>query len=69
VPPTFDTGTFLLYLSGITTNLLPQEQKDFSVLSSLPTEPLVSSYIILSDFDTLLFKNTSLPKSTSLIGL
>jgi hypothetical protein len=29
----------------------------------------VSSYIILSDFDTLLSKNTSLPKSTSLIGL
>jgi len=23
IPPTFDTGTFLLYLSGITTSLLP----------------------------------------------
>ena len=23
IPPTFDTGTFLLYLSGISTNLLP----------------------------------------------
>lgn len=23
IPPTFDTGTFLLYLSGVTTHLLP----------------------------------------------
>ncbi len=50
IPPTFDTWTFLLYLSGVTTNLLPQWAKDMSQLTWFLRDKY-TSYIILSDFD------------------
>lgn len=69
VPPTFDTGTFLLYLSWITTNLLPDGDKDFAQLSWLLRDDY-TSYIILSDFDVQAQqRNISLSKTTSLLWL
>ena len=50
IPPTFDTWTFLLYLSGVTTNLLPEWIKDLNQLTWLLRDTY-TSYIILSDFD------------------
>ena len=54
IPSTFDVETFLLYLTEITTNLLPDGQKDFFVLSSVVVDRDMTSYIVFSDFDTLL---------------
>ncbi|MFA7298021.1 MAG: hypothetical protein WC010_00020 [Candidatus Absconditabacterales bacterium] len=68
IPPTFDTGTFLLYLSGITTNLLQDGIKNFAQLNGILRDQY-TSYIILSDFDTILNSTIKLPKSTSLLGL
>lgn len=69
VPPTFDTGTFFLYLIWINTNLLPDWAKDFAQLSWLLREKN-TSYIILSDFDVKAqHRDISLPKWTSLLGL
>lgn len=68
LPPTFDTWTFLLYLSWITTNLLPDWAKDFSQLSGLLHDKN-TSYIILSDFDDAKQSSFTSKKWISLIGL
>lgn len=68
IPPTFDTWTLLLYLSWITTNLLPDGTKDFAQLSWLLTDS-TTSYLIVSDFDTALSHTIQLPHSTALLGL
>lgn len=68
LPPTFDTGTFLLYLSGITTNLLPDGIKNFSSLTGLLNDDY-TTYILFSDFDTVVPADFSLPRWTSAIGL
>ena len=69
IPPTFDTWTFLLYLSWITTNLLPDWFKDFAQLSWLLRETS-TSYIIISDFDAEVQQNNiKMPKWISLLGL
>ena len=68
IPPTFDTWTFLLYLSGITTNLLPDWSKDFAQLNWVLTDTY-TSYIVISDFDTNAQKGIRLPKSISLLWL
>ena len=68
IPPTLDTWTFLLYLSGITTNLLPDWVKNFAQLSWLSRDEY-TSYLILSDFDTTKQSNIKLPKWTLLLGL
>lgn len=68
IPPTFDTWTFLLYLSGITTNLLAEWTKDFAQLTWLLRDPY-TSYLIISDFDTIEQRSTKLPKWISLLGL
>ena len=70
VPPTFDTWTFLLYLSGITTNLLPDWAKNFAQLSGVVHDSENTSYFILSDFDAWVQQsNLDLPQWTSLLGL
>lgn len=69
IPPTFDTWTFLLYLSGITTNLLPDWIKDFTQLSWILDNTLYTSYILLSDFDTSQQRSLKLPKWTVLLWL
>lgn len=69
VPATFDTWTFLLYLSGVTTNLLPDSDKNFAILADLIHENTQASYIILSDFDTDIHQIPSLSKTTSLLGV
>ena len=69
IPPTFDTWTFLSYLSWISTNLLSDWVKDFAQLSWLLTETSSTSYLLLSDFDGINQSNVKLPKSTSLLGL
>lgn len=70
IPPTFDSWTFLLYLSGITTNLLPDWAKDFVQLSWLLRDTEYTSYIILSDFDVKAQqRGIKLPKWTSLLWL
>ena len=69
IPPTFDTWTFFLYLSGVTTNLLPDWTKDFAQLSWVFTDTKYVSYIVLSDFDTIPQKNIKFPKWTILLGL
>ena len=69
IPPTLDTWTFLLYLTWITTNLLPDWSKDFAQLSWLLHDKY-ASYIILSDFDVKAQQGTvSLVKWTSLVGI
>ncbi len=68
VPPTFDTWTFLLYLSGITTNLLPDWSKDFVQLSWFLTDTY-ASYIMLSDFDADPQRGVNLSRWTTLIGI
>lgn len=69
IPPTFDTWTFLLYLSWITTNLLPDWAKDFAQLSWLLRDDY-TSYIILSDFDVKTQQgDINIPKWTSLLWL
>ena len=68
IPPTFDTWTFLLYLSGITTNLLPDWTKDFAQLSWFLRDSS-PSYLLLSDFDTVQQSHIKLPQWTSLLGL
>lgn len=68
VPPTFDTWTFLLYLSGITTNLLPDWTKNFAQLTWL-LHSSYTSYLIISDFDTTQQASIKLPKWISLLGL
>ncbi|MCX6823919.1 MAG: hypothetical protein NT085_02235 [candidate division SR1 bacterium] len=69
IPPTFDTGTFLLYLNGITTNLLATGAKDFAQLSGLLRDDS-TSYIILSDFDVQAQQGgITIAKGTSLLGL
>lgn len=52
IPPTFDTGTFFLYLSGVTTNLLSDWVKNFIQLTWLFLDKTTTFYLILSDFDT-----------------
>jgi hypothetical protein len=69
VPSTFDIDTFLLYLTGVTTNLLPDGQKDFSSLSSLVMSRDLTSYVVLSDFDGVENASLDLPDATLLIGL
>lgn len=69
VPPSFDTWTFLLYLSGITTNLLPDWIKDFAQLSWVLTTTPSTSYLIISDFDSVQQDDIKLPKTVSLLGL
>lgn len=69
VPPTFDTWTLLLYLSGITTNLLPENDKNFASLVDVMDTKALVSYIVLSDFDADIPEELSLPQATSLIGL
>lgn len=69
VPPTFDTGTFLLYLSGITTNLLAEQDKNFAILTGIVATKKLILYIVLSDFDVDTFQYVSLAKTTQLIGL
>ena len=68
VPPTFDTGTYLLYLSWITTNLLWDWAKNFSQLSWLLHDDY-TTYVIVSDFDTVSQKGVSFKKSTSLLWI
>jgi hypothetical protein len=67
IPPTFDTWHFLLYLSGLTTNLLPQGHKDFAALTGLLYDSS-ASYLVLSDFDAS-DSDIFLPSTVSLIGL
>lgn len=67
VPPTFDTGTFFLYLSGVTTNTLPAGSKNFSQLPGLLTDEHIA-YVILSDFDAPIPQLTFAP-SVTLLGL
>jgi len=50
IPPTFDTGTFLLYLSGVTTHLLPAGNTRFTSLRGMMTGMANTSYVVLSDF-------------------
>lgn len=70
IPPTFDTWTFLLYLSWITMNLLPDWVKNFAQLSWLLRDTQYTSYIILSDFDVKAQQGSiSFPKWTSLLWL
>lgn len=74
LPPTFDSWTFLLYLSGITTNLLPDWIKNFAYLSWLLRDSVYTSYLIISDFDRgqkLMNQERTLhlPKWTSLLWL
>lgn len=69
VPPTFDMGTFFLYLIGITTNLLPDGPKNFDILSGVLGTDDYASTLIVSDFDTSLKPKLHLPLGTSLIGL
>ncbi len=68
IPPTFDTWTFLLYLNGITTNLLPDWAKDFAQLSWLLRDEY-TSYLIISDFDAAKQGTSKFSKTTSLLGL
>lgn len=68
VPPTFDTGTYLLYLNWITTNLLPDWVKKFSQLSWL-LHDTYTVYIVISDFDTVPQKGVSFKKWTSLLWI
>lgn len=68
IPPTFDTDTFLLYLSWINSNLLPYGDKDFSILSGVIIEQENTSYILISDFDSTL-DSVQLPDSVSLLGI
>ncbi len=68
IPPTLDTWTFLLYLSWITSNLLPHGDKDFSVLSGVMMDSDDTSYILISDFDSEL-SAVKLPDSTLLLGI
>jgi hypothetical protein len=69
IPPTFDTWTFLQYLSWITTNLLPDWAKNFAQLSWLLLDDY-TSYIILSDFDVKAQqRDISYAKWTSLLWL
>jgi hypothetical protein len=69
VPPTFDTWTFFLYLSWITSNLLPDWDKNFAQLSWLLRDKY-TSYIILSDFDVKAQQDgINMSKWTSLLGL
>ena len=69
IPPTFDSWTFFLYLSWITTNLLPDWAKDFTQLSWLLHDKN-TSYIILSDFDVKAQQgDISLSKWISLLWL
>jgi len=69
VPATFDTWTLLLYLSGITTNLLPESDKNLDSLADIIDKKALVSYIVLSDFDADVPEDLSLPQATSLIGL
>lgn len=69
VPPTFDIETFFLYLTGISTNLLPNGDKDFLVLSSVLFDRDLTSYVVLSDFDGVEKASLDLPDATLLIGL
>ena len=69
VPPTFDTWTFLLYLNGITTNLLPDWAKNFAQLSWVLSDNDYTSYIVISDFDTVQQRSIRFPKWTTLLGL
>jgi len=66
VPPTFDTGTFLLYLYGVTTHMLPDTSRDFAALSGIFSSRIASSYFILSDVVSVPY---SFPSSVSLISL
>lgn len=50
IPSTFDTGTFLLYLSGVTTHLLPAGTTRFTSLRGMVTGMTHTSYVLLSDF-------------------
>lgn len=69
LPPSFDTWTFFLYLSGINTNLLPDWSKDFVHLGSFLKTDEATSYLLLSDFDTIYTDKVQLPRSTILLGL
>jgi len=68
IPPTFDTWIFLLYLSWITTNLLPDWSKDFAQLSWLLNDT-TTSYLIISDFDAKKQNSSKFPRWTSLLGV
>lgn len=68
VPPTFDTGTYLLYLSWITTNLLWDWAKNFSQLSWLLHDDY-TTYVIVSDFDTVASSPLTFQKWTSFVSL
>lgn len=74
LPPSFDSWTFLLYLSGITTNLLPDWVKNFAQLSWLLRDSNFVSYLIISDFDRgqkgiNQQRTIHFPRWTALLGL
>lgn len=70
IPPTFDTWTFLLYLTGINTNLLPDWSKNFVQLSWMLHDNDNTAYLILSDFDVSVQQRTiKFPQWTLLLGL
>lgn len=70
LPPTFDTWTFLLYLSWITTNLLPAGNKNFAQLSWILCDNEYASYLVFSDFDAKQQQGTiQLPPWTLLLWL
>jgi peroxiredoxin len=56
-------------LSGITTNLLPESDKNLDSLADIIDKKALVSYIVLSDFDADVAEDLSLPQATSLIGL
>jgi len=64
IPPTFDTGIFLAYLSGITTNLSTLWPNDFAQLRWLPDD-IRTSYIVVSDFASMDQHSISLPQYMS----
>ncbi len=68
IPPTSDTWTFLLYLSWITTNLLPDWIKNFAQLGWLPHDDF-TSYLLFSDFDKVQQGSVKLLKWTTLLGI
>ena len=70
IPPTFDSWSFFLYLSGITSNLLSDWVKKFAGLSWFLQKDGYTSYLLISDFDTQdVSSNILLPRWIRLLGL
>jgi len=69
VPPTHDTSTLLLYLSGIVSNYLPQGSKDTTIFSWLLRDVSGMSYVLLSDSDGSRYTYNDLPDSLSFVRL